>query len=345
MQSTQVIIYTSYLHTMGGIETFVLNFVDMLSEYYDIVVMSPKVPPEMIVRLARKVRVTEPIPMKCETLLMIRMMDKRPEDVKYDKLVRMCHAFNAFPNWHIEKDYDELVHVSDASKKSFNTHGEVIHNLLKPNTKKSLLLVSATRVPALDKGNNAERMLTLARMLSRSGIPFLWFNFSDGNIPNAPKGFINVGTYEDVQPYIAKADYLVQLSDHEGFCYSIVEALTNNTAVICTPFETTMELGVRDGMNGYIVPYDMNFDVNKLLNVPKFNYSYDNDELIRKWKKILGKKKPKHEYEPQDLHLIKANQPYRDIKLKKDVLKGEVTVATKERAKQIIDAGLADELR
>ena len=29
---------------MGGIETFVLNFVDMLSEYYDIVVMSPKVP-------------------------------------------------------------------------------------------------------------------------------------------------------------------------------------------------------------------------------------------------------------------------------------------------------------
>ena len=65
----------------------------------------------------------------------------------------------------------------------------------------------------------------------------------------------------------------------------------------------------------------------------------------KKWKKILGKKKPKHDYEPQDLHLIKANQPYRDIKLKKDVLKGEVTVATKERAKQIIDAGLADELR
>ena len=46
-----------------------------------------------------------------------------------------------------------------------------------------------------------------------------------------------------------------------------------------TPFESIKDLGVEDGVNGYVVPFDMDFDVNKLRKVPKFSYEYDNDKI------------------------------------------------------------------
>ena len=49
------------------------------------------------------------------------------------------------------------------------------------------------------------------------------------------------------------------------------------------------ELGVHDGDNGYVVPFDMNFDVNKLRNIPKFRYHYDNQTIIDEWNKLLHK--------------------------------------------------------
>ena len=78
----------------------------------------------------------------------------------------------------------------------------------------------------------------------------------------------------DILDYVANADYLVQLSDNEGFCYSVVEALCAGTPVIVTPCPVFDEIGLVDGENCYKVPFDMkNFDVKKLLGEPlKFEY-------------------------------------------------------------------------
>lgn len=336
----KIIIYSSYLYQIGGIETWVYNFVDLMHDKYDITLMCKTMPRKMVEKLRKKIKVRLDDPaLDCDTLIMLRIMDEKPKFVTYKKLIRVCHACKVRPEWNIISDYDYLVHVSRASKKSFATKGKVIHNMLQKSDKKSLLIISATRIPAPDKGKNAERILKLANMLNDSEINFRWLNFSDNALPNAPKNFYNVGTSEDIQSFISKADYLVQLSDAEGFCYSIVEALINHTAVIVTPFETTKELGVKDGVNGYIVPFDMNFDVKKLLKVPEFDYEYDNAPLIEEWEKILNAK-PKRKINKGNVE-IQALRDYFDTDLKRGIKAGEIVSVSRERAAKIIGIGYA----
>ena len=337
----KIIIYTSYLYPIGGIETWVYNFVDLMHEKYELVLMTKNIPPRMKAKLSEKISVVGEQPMECDTLLMVRIMDEVPRGVTYKKMIRTCHACKSRPEWHIIQDYDYLVNVSKASKKSFGYEAEkgtVIHNMLQKSDKKSLLIVSATRIPAPDKGKNAERILKLAKMLNDAEIDFLWFNFSDNALINPPKGLFNVGTSENIQNYIEKADYLVQLSDTEGFCYSVIEALINHTAVICTPFSTTSELGVKDGINGYIVPFDMNFDVKKLLNVPKFEFDWDNKPLIEKWDKILTKKPKKKKVCDGDTTIKIVRDCYDSVN-KRDLKAGEQITVPKLRADKIVNLG------
>ena len=226
-----------------------------------------------------------------------------------------------------------------STRASFNSDGAVIYNPVIKRTRDSLILVSATRIPAMDKGKNADRMIKLAEMLNDADIPFIWLNFSDAPLSDAPRGMVNVGMTSDIQSYIARADYLVQLSDQEGFGYSVAEALINHTAVICTPFTTTAELGVIDGENGYVLPFDMDYDVTKLLNVPEFDYKYDNKPIIRAWRKLLGNTKPKHDYTPPEMVDVVAKIEYRDIMLNRVLNPGDAVAMPYERAMELIDKG------
>ena len=54
---------------------------------------------------------------------------------------------------------------------------------------------------------------------------------------------------------IATADYLVQLSDTESFCYSAYEALIMGKPVILSDFPGA-DKAVVNGKNGYIIPRD-----------------------------------------------------------------------------------------
>ena len=338
-----VVLYTSYLHIIGGIETFIINFIDILKDDYRIGVLCPKLPEDMRQILSGRADVLQSnTEIRCKTLVMVRMMDNMPHNVTYEKSVRMCHATKSNPTWAIKQDCDRVVHVSEASKTSFNSDGDIIYNPLIKNPEKALLLVSATRVPALDKGKNAERMLKLAEMFANAKINFIWLNFSDAPLKNAPKGFINVGTFHDLQPYIEKADYLVQLSDQEGFGYSVLEALIHKTAVICTPFSTTKELGVLDSVNGYIVPFDMNFNVEKLLNVPKFEYVWDNARIKAQWDKIFSEK-PK--YNPNKLVNVRVIKEYRDLELGRVLKNGTRLQMRERRAKYVKDLGFIEIMR
>ena len=337
MNKVQILLYTSYLHIIGGIETFVMNFIDLMGDKYEIGVMCNRMPTETAQRIGRRAKVFRYEPVICDTLIMVRMGDPIPGHIQYERSIRMCHAMKTKPTWNILQDCERVVNVSKASKKSFGGDGMVIYNPLTKTEKKAILLVSATRIPALDKGKNADRMLKLADMLNKKDIPFLWLNFSDAPLQNAPKGFVNVGTYQDLQPYIARADYLVQLSDHEGFGYSVLEALMNGTAVICTPFETTAELGVIDGQNGYIIPYNMDFDVDKLLTVPAFEYKWDNAKIKKEWEKLL-KAKPRQKKRTEVM--VEVIRPYKDLERGKLMRKGEVFCVDKARAKVLTDKDL-----
>ena len=334
----QVLIYTSYLHIIGGIETFITSFIELMSPYYDIGVCCPTLPDEMVMRIASKAPLyRDPEGLSCDTLIMIRIMDNIPKGITYNKAVRTVHCCRSNEGWVIKDDCHDVIHVSKASKKSWESEGDVIGNPVLKKDNDCLLLVSATRIPALDKGRNADRMLKLARMLQSAEIPFLWFNFSDKPIQNAPKGMVNVGTFQDLQPYIKRADYLVQLSDQEGFGYSVAEALINNTAVIVTPYDAAYELKIKDGVNGYMIPFDMRFDVKKLLKVPKFKYEYDNKSIVDKWTKILGKTKPTHWYEPENIIEVEVIRKYDDLLFNRTMRPGERFKVFESRGQQLVN--------
>lgn len=338
MSDVQVLLHTSYLHTIGGIETFVLSWIELMSSYYDIGVYCPRLPDETAMRIMAKVPLYRgDIPVTCDTLIMIRMGDPIPQNITYTQSIRMCHACRSNPGWVIRDDCDKIIHVSEASRDSFGSDGAVIYNPVIPNPWRSLVLVSATRIPAPDKGKNADRMLRLAQMLCDADIPFLWLNFSDKPLVDAPPGFVNVGSYQNLQPYIKRADYLVQLSDQEGFGYSVAEALVSKVPVIVTPFKTVEELKVKDGVNGYVVPFDLNFDVRMLLNVPTFDYKYDNKKIVKQWQKLLGNTKPKGNYHPEKVVIIEALIKYDDIMLNRTILPGSRLRVFEARAVRLCD--------
>jgi glycosyltransferase involved in cell wall biosynthesis len=219
---------------------------------------------------------------------MCRVLDPIPEEVSFKKVIRRIHSLKACGLNNVPRDADVTVAVSEAVKEDFDLHDAVvINNLIDEAVKPTLMLISATRVPAPDKGDNEKRMRILCDKLNAEGIPFIWLNFSDGELENPPKNFYNVGMREDIRGYIRNADYLVQLSTYEAFCNSVLEALTVDTPVIVTWQRAYRDFGVKDGVNAHIVPLDMNFNVKKLLDIPKFIYQYDNMGRIKQWEEIL----------------------------------------------------------
>lgn len=63
-------------------------------------------------------------------------------------------------------------------------------------------------------------------MLNAAGIPYLWTIFTNDFRAIKNDNIIYMQPRLDIIDYIANADYLVQLSDCEAYCYSVVESLT-----------------------------------------------------------------------------------------------------------------------
>lgn len=337
----KVILYINQLNIIGGIETFIYYFARLM-KHKDVALVIGNLDESLKRKYERYMKVYEYTTRdkySCDTLILLRILDKTPANIECNQSVQMVHACRTTPAWHIRQTSDFIVNVSEASKKSFGNEakdGIVIHNPIITDNPRAMILVSATRIPAPDKGMNEERMRKLANMLNEAQIPFLWFNFSDGSIPNPPRGMINVGRDEDIRPYIASATYLVQLSDSEAWSYSILEALTQNVPVIVTDFPSAHEMGIKDGANGYILPFDMNFDVNRLKKVPKFTYLYDNEPIKKQWEKIIDHKIKAKKRKMWDVVIL---QQYNDLELGRLMNPGETVPMPVERAKVIINLG------
>ena len=348
----QVIIYTEYFNKVSGIGTFIYNWCQQMKDSYEILFLYDRVDEFQLKRLRTVVAVMKNSPSQsfiCDTLIINRITDRIPKNVAYTQTIQICHAcIQSLAR--IPKDRDHLVNVSQASKDSWGEdakNGIVIHNMAYKDTQEALLLVSATRIGAADKGKNDSRYIKLAQMMQAAKIPFIWLNFSDVPLNGVPGHFINMGPCNNVQDYIARADYLIQLSDVEACSMSVLEALTNHTALICTPVPSFFEQGVKDGENAHVVPFDMDFDVSVLKSIPKFKYSQDVAKIKRQWKKLLGKTKPFKKYtyiEPQEEE-VEVIQYYKDLLLGKELPVGSRHKMAYERARELEEKGFVKVLR
>lgn len=332
----QVILYKSILHDMCGIETFMYNFCLNMKEYYDIAVVYDNAEIRQLNRLRKLVRCYKNTSREitCDTLIVNSIHDTVPKNIKAKNVVQMIHACNSGKPVPIDK---KLVFVSDVAKSTYNLKGSVIPNMTdNTETEKALLFVSTTRI---SDAKGSKRMVNLANILNRHEIPYIWLYFSNDAIKNAPDNLIRVSPKMDIKRYLAMADYLVQLSDNEAFCYSIVEALQLGIPVITTPINVLPEIGFEDGVNGYVVPFDFDdLDVEEFMErrLHGFTYRYDNAAAVKAWRKLLGNTKPKKDYVFDDTSVrVEVLADYRDMYFDTYLTKGMVLSMPKTRADQL----------
>ena len=170
---------------------------------------------------------------------------------------------------HVLKTFKELMHVDNVM---------LGYNPLEiDDNDKLLIMVSATRLSPI-KGK--DRMIRLAQALNDKGINYIWYIFTNDTDAIKNDNVIYMKPRLDVGKWLAKADYVVQLSDTEACSYTINEALYRNIPVITTPLPYLEEIGVKDGVNSWILDFDcknMKHVVDNIMNIPKFKFNRLND--------------------------------------------------------------------
>lgn len=349
---TQIVIYTAHTFELGGIETFIYNFCMNMKEYYDIIVLYDKMDFLQIKRLEKHVCVMKNNTNKeilCDTLIINRITDKNPPNVSFKQKIQMVHCCKLQNNFVIPTDNTYIVPVSQAAYDTYNVNHEnchVINNLVyNPGPKKILKLISGTRL-TFEKGE--DRMIRLAKTLKANNIPFLWMMFTERHLKEEIDGVVYMKPTLDIMDYIVEADYLVQLSDSEGFCYTIVEALELGVPVITTPITVLDEIGFKDKKHGYVVPFNVSIPeelVNSIYTkIPKVKYNYDNESRITQWRELLGDTTPKHDYvyNGNESVMVRCIVKYHSLELNRDVCIGEQLTTTLDRAKKLLDLGVVE---
>lgn len=187
-------------------------------------------------------------------------------------------------------------------------------------------------VSRLGKEKGIQRCIDFAKLIP---FDYQWDIYGQG-MKFDPTGtnIVFKGYKENARELIPNYDYLVQLSDCEGFAYSINEALQRKVPVIVTPFPSGFEQ-VIDGVNGYRVPFKVvEFDHFKLLNIPKVKTAIKQKSTINDWIEFFS------------LNLLKI------IVMKVEIIKenstfpvGTVVDLEEARAKSAIERGLAVEVK
>lgn len=195
--------------------------------------------------------------------------------------------------WSPDPRIDKVLAVSDTVQKGIKEKlgidSVVVPNIFnpRPDRRVFLFMSRATSEKGLDKVlkmadkfDEAKKDYTL--IISSRVDPYgpLW-----PAIQSNPRiMYVDSSMYNDV--LYRCADYLVQLSGIESYCYTIREALAHKVAVIGSKIPEIQKV-IKDGVNGYLLDDDLgNLDIEKIFNeVPRpKGYSEKVPDI---WRKVL----------------------------------------------------------
>lgn len=338
--------YFNTLNCIGGIETFFYQLAKKYGKDFDITIFYCRADPAQVKRLSQYARVKRYVDgttlraQRAFVCFNVEILDHIEADEVYQMLHGDYTILGVYPEKHpkIQKWISVSEVVRDAYKKGKGEDSVVCYNPFEPvKPRKVLNLISATRLTK-DKGYN--RMEILADALDRAGIPFTWTVYTDTNRAVTNPNIIIRPPRLDIVDFIANADYYVQLSDAEGYCYSVVEALSVGTPVIVTDFKVAHEIGVVNGKNGWILPMNMeNLPIADIYKgVKKFKY----EPLQDHWGDLLVKSEPTHEAEANEIVRVRSVRVYFDLQLNRMVSFGDEWDCTRRRADELDNLNLVD---
>lgn len=310
------IFYFYKINKIGGIETF---FYYLAKKYkdWDITIYYQVGDPEQIKRLKKYVRVKKYRGEKIECYkAFFNFNIDIINNVDAKEYYQIAHgdykAMKLKPNTHakITKYLGVSKQVCKTYKEVTGYDTELVYNPIEiDEPKKVLNLISATRLTS-EKGK--DRMVKLAKMLDEAKIPYLWTIFTDDTNAIDNPNIAYMKPRLDIINYIANADYLVQLSDNEGYCYSVVEALSVGTPVIVTEVPVFKEIGVNQN-NGFILDFDLEeVPIEKIYKgLPKFEYKPKEDN----WIKYLASGESTYQKELKTMVEVQCISKYHDLEL------------------------------
>lgn len=342
------VLYFPNLNCVGGIETFCYEMGLKYGGDYDLTVIYRSGDADMVKHIREVCRVikynTGDI-IICDTFIFgyghdILKSVEAKEIIQTFHADYICRHLNPSDDPRITKRFA----VADNTTNGIREHYEWakdIKTMYNPYTvkkpKKVLHFISATRLTA-EKG--FERMVKFATALDEAGVSFHWDIYTD--IPREfPNKSVAVMKHRlDILDFIADADYLVQLSDTEGYSYSIVEALSVGTPVICTAFPVAAEQGVENGKTGFILPFDMSdIPIEAIVKgVKKFKVAPRETH----YDEVLVKGKSEFEAVKTEMVRVRCKKYYFDLVFSRHMNYGEEWEVPRIRAEQLENLDLVE---
>ena len=331
--------YFHTLNSIGGIETFFYQLAKKYGKDFDITIFYRRADPAQVKRLSQYARVKRYVDgmtlhaQRAFVCFNVEILNNLEADEVYQMLHGDYTILGVYPEKHpkIQKWISVSEVVRDAYKACTVEDSVVCYNPFEPvKPRKVLNLISATR---LTKDKGYQRMELLAAALEQAGIPFTWTVYTDTNRAVTSPNIVLRPPRLDIVDFIANADYYVQLSDAEGYCYSVVEALSVGTPVIVTDFKVAKEVGVVDGVNGFVLPMDMSdIPVSAIYKgLKKFKYTPLQDH----WTDLLVKSDPTYKEEANEIVKVRSVRYYFDLQLNRYVNYGDVWECTRRRADEL----------
>lgn len=360
----KIIFYQSHFCQIGGVETMAYNWCWWLRNYFDITVLYCSGDYTRLSKMSQLVKMEQYDENKvyeCDIFIRNSVWGTVPKNIKAKRMIEMRHAnykylydkgwlFNQYQDMGIKEIVGCGEFVSKMSNEVLHDNPTTIKNILLPKkkTNKILKLISCTR---LDGQKGWHRMQQMMNMMRNAGIKFQWDIFTN-SVQKCDYEEVHFWSSRyDIWDYLANADYTVLLSDSEGLSYTVQESLQYQVPCIVSDVGGNTEL-ITDGVNGYVVPLDMKFDINKIKKIPKCK-EYNNHSL-EDWLKYLDYKGKiideqllidKYEEEINMKCKVKANEKFEGIRdAERDVYpkSGDEWITTKERAEYLQSKGVIE---
>lgn len=333
--------YFRSLIRIGGIESH-LYYIAQKYGKYDITVFFRDADAKQLARLRRYVRCVKLLPddkVICENLFCCfnrEILDQCTAKNKYlvlhgdyyDMVKRGQMDISNIPkDDRIDKYLGVSQHVCKTWKEVSGMDAELIGEPVVLPKERPLLLLSATRLSA-EKGWN--RMQILAKEMDKAKIAHEWFVYT--NSPQEHQ-FQHIHFREPtlgITGMMQMFDAYVQLSDNEGYCLSVVEALLQGIPCIVTDCPVFKEIGLTEG-NSVTLSHDMHdIPLDAISNIRKlrgFKYRQPKDY----WNKYLSHNKSTYK---QMVYLVQATDGWEQH----NVLDSELDVIHEEGDRWVIDS-------
>lgn len=269
-----IYIFVKKLYFIGGIETSLYNLVKSFPERKFTIICEGQMDFGQALRLSEYCDIKRETGghYKCDVAIMEQYDSTESviDRVEARKIYHQCHAdWNGLRAIHgyenmmfvVNTRTDAILAVSKTAQKGlkdvFGYDSKVVPNILAPADEKPLVFVCLSR-GGTEKG--LRNLVDFAKACQKSERKFVIFlassiNTEHGALPNEIDAIPEIVKIEPsiyAREILHCANYLIQLSENESYCYSVREGLQLGVPAIVSKIPE-LEAVIKNGKNGYVL--------------------------------------------------------------------------------------------